>query len=88
MVTRLLSAEVISALRQFPAVGLVGSRQVGKTTLAKTVAGQLGQKVVYLDLERPSDLAKLAEPELYLESHANTLVVLDEIQRHGPCQVE
>ena len=36
---------------------------------------------MYLDLERPSDLAKLADPELFLSRHANRLVVLDEIQR-------
>jgi predicted AAA+ superfamily ATPase len=41
----------------------------------------LGLQAVYLDLERPSDLAKLTEPELYLEAHADALVVLDEIQR-------
>jgi predicted AAA+ superfamily ATPase len=33
-----------------------------------------------LDLERPSDLAKLTEPELFLEPLANRLVVLDEVQ--------
>ncbi len=81
MIPRLLSDAVASALGQFPVVGLVGSRQAGKTTLAKAVSEQLGLNAVYLDLERPSDLAKLAEPELYLEAHADSLVVLDEIQR-------
>jgi len=41
-----------------------GSRQVGKTTLARDL--QPGKPVHYLDLERPSDLAKLADPEPYL----------------------
>lgn len=81
MIPRLLNSTVASALDQFPVVGLVGSRQAGKTTLAKAVAEQLGLQSVYLDLERPSDLAKLTEPELYLEAHADALVVLDEIQR-------
>ena len=36
---------------------------------------------VYLDLERPSDAARLADPELYLEPLADRLVIIDEIQR-------
>jgi predicted AAA+ superfamily ATPase len=36
---------------------------------------------VYLDLELPSDRAKLAEPELFLARHADRLVCLDEVQR-------
>ena len=38
-------------------------------------------RAIYLDLERPSDLARLDEPELYLEMHRDKLVVLDEIHR-------
>jgi hypothetical protein len=43
-------------------VALLGSRQVGKTTLARAL--KLDKPVQYLDLERPSDVAKLADPEL------------------------
>lgn len=71
----------MSLLGQFPAVGLIGARQVGKTTLAGMIAEQTGGQAAYLDLERPSDLDKLAEPELYLRPHANRLVILDEIHR-------
>jgi predicted AAA+ superfamily ATPase len=35
----------------------------------------------FLDLELPSDRAKLTEPELYLTKHENRLVILDEIHR-------
>ncbi|MFH1739090.1 MAG: ATP-binding protein, partial [bacterium] len=49
--------------------------------LAKIIAEGTQQETVYLDLERPSDLAKLSEPELYLETHSKELVILDEIQR-------
>jgi predicted AAA+ superfamily ATPase len=41
----------------------------------------LGKPTQYLDLERPSDLAKLADPEFYLGRFADHLVILDEIQR-------
>jgi uncharacterized protein len=60
-------------------VALLGSRQVGKTTLARDL--DIGKPSHYLDLERPSDIAKLADPELYLGRFADHLVILDEVQR-------
>jgi uncharacterized protein len=80
MINRRLYPIVEHALEQFPAVALLGPRQAGKTTLARTIAATRADSL-YLDLERPSDLAKLAEPELFLSRHADHLVVLDEIQR-------
>ncbi len=80
MLKRDLESLLRSSLRRFPVVALVGPRQVGKTTLARIVARKLGH-VVYLDLERPSDAARLSDPELYLEPLADRLVILDEIQR-------
>lgn len=81
MIPRLLTQHLRDSLRLFPAVALVGARQVGKTTLARAVCEDWPGQAIYLDLERPSDLAKLQEPELYLEAHRNALVVLDEAQR-------
>ena len=80
MIRRDLEPKLLASLRHFPVVALVGPRQAGKTTLAHAVARKLGD-VVYLDLERPSDAARLADPELYLETVAGRLVILDEIQR-------
>ncbi len=79
MVPRRATAVVEAALRRFPVVALVGSRQAGKTTLARALARD--RDAIYLDLELPSDLAKLAEPESYLGLHERRLVVLDEVQR-------
>lgn len=67
-------------LRRSPVVGLLGPRQVGKTTLALEVAAQWQGATTRFDLERPSDLARLQEPELTLEP-LRGLVILDEIQR-------
>jgi len=81
MIPRLAQDSLLAALKRSPAVALLGARQVGKTTLAKTLRASLGKPSVYLDLERPSDLAKMQEPELYLRDQKNTLVILDEVQR-------
>lgn len=69
------------ALRNNPVVALVGPRQCGKTTLARLYLDDLNTKAVhYFDLERPRDIARLANPELVL-SPLKGLVVIDEIQR-------
>lgn len=62
----------------FPAVGLLGPRQVGKTTLVKNLI--LEKESLYLDLEKASDRAKLVDAELFLKAHADKTVILDEIQ--------
>ena len=82
MILRRISAKLQQSLSEFPVTALLGPRQVGKTTLARLVAsGMMPDEAIYLDLELPSDLAKLAEPELYLRGHQNRLVVIDEVQR-------
>jgi len=81
MITRALEPAVSSLLSRFPAVAILGPRQVGKTTLALSLAKELGQQAVYLDLELPSDRGKLSDPELYLSQHEDRLVILDEIHR-------
>lgn len=79
MVSRLLYPKLSEALADSPAVALLGPRQVGKTTLAL----EIGQTVnaLYLDLESDQDLAKLAQPELYLADHQDKLVIIDEVHR-------
>lgn len=80
-IARSAQPQVEALLRQFPAVALLGPRQTGKTTLAKAMARARGRVAVYLDLETPSDLARLADPEHYLASQEGALVILDEIHR-------
>ena len=78
-VHRRLQAGIESALAEQSAVGLLGPRQVGKTTLAHRIAA--GRDAVYLDLENPEDLALLSEPRALLPTYADRLVILDEVQR-------
>jgi len=81
MIPRLATARLREALRTFPAVALLGPRQVGKTSLATSLATEEGDHAVYLDLELPSDRVKVADAELYFASHEDKLVILDEIHR-------
>lgn len=82
MITRHLDPLVRDALRRFPAVALLGPRQVGKTTLARGLhRGSDTPAPDYLDLENPADLEKLADAAGYLHSRRNRLVIIDEVQR-------
>jgi predicted AAA+ superfamily ATPase len=81
MISRTLHDAIAASLIKYPVVSLLGSRQVGKTTLAKSVKAAAARDVIYLDLELPSDWNKLQDPELYLRQFSETLVIIDEIQR-------
>ncbi|MCG8457464.1 MAG: ATP-binding protein [Holophagales bacterium] len=71
---------LVDLLAWNPVVALLGARQVGKTTLARSLTDESDQPVTYLDLENPTDLAVLEEPMLNL-SEPRGLVVIDEVQR-------
>ena len=79
MINRDISEHLANRIGQAPVVALIGSRQVGKTTLAQDL--KIEKPTHYLDLELPSDAAKLLDPELYLGGFSEQLVILDEIQR-------
>lgn len=67
-------------LERFPVVGIIGARQVGKTTLARQLADQEPAETTFFDLEDPGDLARLADPMLAVKD-LRGLVIIDEIQR-------
>jgi predicted AAA+ superfamily ATPase len=68
-------------LRSHPVVGIIGARQVGKTTLSRKLVSDIKRPVSYYDLENPEDLARLSDPMLALKG-LKGLVVIDEIQRY------
>lgn len=81
MIDRRLITQIKDRLSHTPAVVLLGPRQVGKTTLARTIAKD--RDALYLDLERQEDLDKLrTNTASYLLSHQHHLVVIDEIQHY------
>ena len=68
---------VRTALSRSKITAILGPRQCGKTTLAMEVQENLQSSL--LDLELPSDRAKLQNPELFL-SQVPGLIIIDEIQ--------
>lgn len=67
-------------IRRHRVVGIIGSRQVGKTTLARMLCKQWQDKVSFFDAENPEDAARLSDPMLALKP-LQGLVIIDEIQR-------
>ena len=80
MKVRFAENELATLLNQFPAVVLLGPRQAGKTTLALAVMAKHDNSV-YLDLELPSAMRQLDDPQAYLLAQSHKLVILDEVQR-------
>jgi predicted AAA+ superfamily ATPase len=72
--------EIDNIFSYFPICGVIGARQIGKTTLAIEYAKKQQGKYYHFDLEDPQDYQKLSDPKL-LFSHLSGLVILDEIQR-------
>ena len=81
MIQRKIEDDFYFSIQNFPVTGLIGPRQVGKTTLAKTAS--YPSNSIYLDLEKNSDLNKIEDPELFFTEYQNTIIILDEIQ-HVP----
>ncbi len=73
---RNITSKIEQLLLNFPAVTILGARQVGKTTLAK----QLRPDWHYVDLEKPSDYDVIVnEPEFFFKRYPNGLII-DEAQ--------
>jgi len=70
---------LMEMLSQSPAVGLLGPRQVGKSSLAKTIVST--QLSILLDMQSPETRAQLADPTFFFQENADKLIILDEIQR-------
>jgi uncharacterized protein len=73
-------SEVERRLASSPAVAVLGPRQCGKSTLARQIVARQPRALI-LDLERPSERARLADPEAFFALHRDSLVCLDEVQR-------
>lgn len=79
-IPRTIEKSVLQSLNSNPVVAIIGPRQCGKSTLVKKMF-QERANIVYLDLERPSDLSKLEDAEWYLSMQKGRLICIDEVQR-------
>lgn len=79
MIERMIQNKIQRLLDRSPAVVLIGPRQVGKTTVALNIADSLPS--VYVDLEKPRDLAKIRDIEAFHIENREKLIIIDEIQR-------
>lgn len=82
MINRLAAKELDILLAEFPAIALLGPRQVGKTTLAKSLAKKHQKEILYFDLESDTDIAKLKDPEFIFNQYKDHCIILDEVQRY------
>ena len=80
MIDRISENQIRDLLKGFPCVAIIGSRQVGKTTLAKKIQKEY-ESSKFLDLEFQKDYIKLEDAETFLQQFEDRLVIIDEVQR-------
>lgn len=81
MISRFKEKEVLRHMKQFPVLAIIGPRQCGKTTLAKTLFNRQKADMIYFDLESPADKSKFSMPEYFLSALNRKTVIIDEVQR-------
>ncbi|MCY4200081.1 MAG: ATP-binding protein [Gammaproteobacteria bacterium] len=72
---------ILDRLNLFPAVAILGPRQVGKTTLSEQTAAAFNGPSQRFDLENPRDLNRLLDDPLMALEGPRGLVIIDEVQR-------
>ncbi|HEX7366186.1 MAG TPA: ATP-binding protein [Pelobium sp.] len=73
--------DIVELLENFPSVMLCGPRQIGKTTIARSIADAFAKKAHYFDLEKESDAFALrTNAHEFLMNLKDDLVILDEVQ--------
>lgn len=78
-VERLQTTDLKQSIATNPVTAVIGPWQCGKSTLVRhALEGR--DDTLFLDLEFPSDLRKLSDPELFLREHAQKLICIDEVQ--------
>ena len=80
MITRFIEGKIIKLLNYYPVIGIIGPRQVGKTSISKQLIPKISKPSIYLDLENPRDITKLKDPVLFFEDNIDKCIILDEIQ--------
>jgi hypothetical protein len=79
-IKRQLTGDLEKSLTHNPVTALIGPRQCGKSTLARHILERRSDSL-FLDLELPSDIRKLDDPEFFFREHQEKLICIDEIQQ-------
>ncbi len=80
MIIRQQKEEIRILLEEFPAIAILGPRQVGKTTLAKELIIN-DKKAIYFDLELKADVERLTNAAFIFDQFQDACIILDEVQR-------
>jgi predicted AAA+ superfamily ATPase len=81
MIDRKLTSELQRRLSIYPAVAILGPRQVGKTTLVKELLKTNPESFLYLDLENYEHRHMLGEDRFFFfRNQSDKTIILDEIQ--------
>ena len=80
MIDRQTTKVALDRLRLYPAVALLGPRQVGKTTLVKELRKANPDQILYFDLENYADRHAFTDDRFFfLQVHAQKTIILDEV---------
>jgi len=81
-IARNIESLLMTVIDHFPAVAVLGPRQVGKTTLVKVIREKLNRECIYLDIENPVDNGALNNPLEFFNATKQKILIIDEIQRN------
>lgn len=81
MINRAVVKNILKDASYFPVLGIIGPRQVGKTTLAKALQTMLGKETLYFDLELEEDARLLEQPTRFFQQNEDKCIIIDEVQR-------
>jgi len=79
MIHRNLQDKINIHFNNYPVIAIIGARQVGKSTLAKSIISNL-DNTIYLDAERPSHRNILDDAEHFFTLNSDKLICIDEVQ--------
>ena len=81
-IKRVIPGKLADILNYFKIIGVLGPRQVGKTTYARQLMAMFPERIFeYIDLESSEDNRKLSDAETWLKQQKGKTVVIDEIQQ-------
>lgn len=81
MIERHIQLRLLEDFSFYPALAIVGPRQVGKTTLARHLETLLGRPTIFLDLQEPQTQKIFEEDDItFLKAHSDKTIIIDEVQ--------